>query len=1104
MTTTFTSRLFWFAVLTTIIAVTVAVSTPAAIASPSFDNTPQTLPFSQDWSNTGLITTSDNWSGVPGIIGYLGDDGSTTTTGVDPQTILVFGTGTQDVIANQVNPSISNGGVAEFEIINPVVALQGSGTADYPFILLHINTVGQNDIRICYNVRDIDPSADNSIQQVGLQYRIGNSGDFTNLPGGYIPDATTGPGEASLVTPIDVTLPANVNNQSEVQIRILTTNAPSNDEWVGIDDIRIGSNGNCDGATPTPSPTAGGPTSTPTNTPEPTATATSTPTNACGDPATPIYTIQGSGTASPADGQVRTIEGVVVGDYQGATSQNGFNVQEITGDGNPATSDGIFVFAPSAPAVSVGDVVRVTGTVDEYFDLTEITSVTQTTLCGTATVPTPVAITLPVAAIADLERYEGMYVVFPQELSVTEVFGVGRYGEVGLSVNGRRFQPTNYVEPGAPANAEQSLNDRSRILLDDASNVQNPAVVPYLAPDNTLRPNDTTDVLTGTLSYGFNFYRVYPTETVTFTRDNPRDTVPADVGGTVKVASFNVLNYFTTIDNGSNGARGADSAIEFQRQRTKIVEAMVGLDADILGLIEIENNQTAIDDLVATLNISSTTPYTIAPSLPGTIGTDAIKVAIIYRPSAATPVGTAQVDNDPINDRPTVAQTFEVNGQVFTVVINHFKSKGCGGATGADTDQGDGQSCYNFTRTLQAQQLITFTNQIATNVGDDDFVLIGDFNSYAMEDPIDVLEGAGYLSLSKELLPEEERYSYIFFGQSGELDHGFVNDDFLTDVDGFTVWHINSDEPPDLDYNDDVLTSGEGPGDFNQPYLYQPNAFRSSDHDPLLIGLDLQPTSVTFFPDNIPVTEANTTVTVTVQLTQALDVPVVLDYTTQDGTATAGDDYVATSGTLTVTPGVTTTTFTVDILDDTEVEGNETVILEVTPDSVPFGAGGTVTGTITIAEGALTTVAFSAPNYSLTEANTTTTVTVTLNAALDVPAVLDYYTTDGTATAGSDYVTATGTITIPAGTTTGTFSVQILDDTTDEPDETVILNVTPGTLGFMGDVVTSTLTIVDNDLPPTAVTVASMDIAPSTLPLLPLLAVAGLVLWGVVVILRRR
>ncbi len=1107
MTTPFTSRLFWLAMLTALVAVAISVSTPAAIASPAFTNTPQTLPFSQNWTNTELITVTDDWSGVPGIVGYRGD-ALTAATGTDPQTILVDGSSTPiDVNPNNPDPNgFSTGGVTEFDIPDDVVALAGSGTADAPFIVIYLNTTGQSNIRVCYNVRDIDGSADDTNQQVALHYRVGSSGNYTNVPGGYIADATTG-SAATLVTPIDVTLSDVVDNQPVVEIRIMTTNAPVNDEWVGIDDIRIGANGSCDGATPTPSPTAGGPTSTPTNTPlpaTPTATATSTPTNACGDPATFIYNIQGSGANSPDDGVIRTIEGIVVGDFQGATGLNGFNVQEESGDGNPATSDGIFVFASSAPDVSVGQIVRVTGTVDEFNGLTELTSVTQTTICGTGTLPTPAAINLPVAAIADFEPFEGMYVTFPQTLHVTEVFGVGRYGEVGLSVNDRRFQPTNIVEPGAPANAQQSLNDRSRILMDDGSNTQNPAVVPFLAPDNTLRPNDTTPGVTGILSYAFSFYRIYPTAQVTFTRDNPRDLTPEAVGGTVKVASFNVLNYFTTIDNGSNDARGADSAIEFQRQRTKIVQALLGLDADILGLIEIENNQTAIDDLVATLNISSTSPYTVAPGLPGTYGTDAIKVAIIYRPSAATPVGTAQIDTDAINNRPTVAQTFEVNGQIFTVVINHFKSKGCGGATGLDLDQGDGQSCFNFTRTLQAQRLLTFLGQIATNVDDDDFILLGDFNSYAKEDPLDIIRNAGYTGLSETFLPAEEQYSYVFFGQSGELDHGFVSNGFLADVNDATIWHINSDEPIDLDYNDDVLTSGEGPADYNQPYLYQPNAFRSSDHDPLLIGLDLQPTSVTFFPANIPVTEANTTVTVTVQLTQALDVPVALDYTTSDGTATAGEDYVSASGTLTVAAGVTSTTFTVGILDDTVVEGNETVILEVTPDSVPLVGGGTVTGTITIAEGALTTVAFSAPNYSVTEANTTATITVTLSQALSVPAVLDYFTTNGTATAGSDYVTATGTITVPAGATSGTFTVQVLDDTLDEPDETVILNVTPGTLGFMGDGVTSTLTIVDNDLPPTAVTVASIEVLPNSVSALPWLLLAGLAVWGMVVALRRR
>lgn len=1108
MTNTLTTRILGLAGLLAMVALAIFASTPSAIAAPTLNNTPQTLPFSQNWSNTALITANDDWSGVPGIVGFRGDD-LTTTTGTDPQTILADGSATPvDVNANQTNPDTFNtGGTTEFDIADDVVALTGSGTGDAPFIVIYLNTTGQSNIRVCYNLRDLDGSVDNSIQPVALHYRVGSSGDYTNVPAAFVADASGGPSQATLVTPVDVTISDVVDNQPVVELRIMTTNAVGNDEWIGIDDIRIGSNGNCDGATPTPSPTAGGPTLTPTNTPlpaTPTATATSTPTNACGDTATAIYAIQGSGANSPDDGLVRTIEGIVVGDFQGAAGLNGFNVQEEIGDGNPATSDGIFVFAPSAPDVAVGQIVRVTGTVDEFNGLTELTSVTQTTICGTGTLPTPAAINLPVTAITDFEPFEGMYVTFPQTLHVTEVFGVGRYGEVGLSVNGRRFQPTNIVEPGAAANTQQSLNDRSRILMDDGSNTQNPAVVPFLAPDNTLRPDDTTPGVTGVLSYAFSFYRIYPTSTVTFTRDNPRDLTPEAVGGTVQVASFNVLNYFTTIDNGSNDARGADSAIEFQRQRTKIVEAMLGLDADILGLIEIENNQTAIDDLITTLNISSTSPYTVAPSLPGTYGTDAIKVAIIYRPAAVNAIGTAQIDTDAINNRPTVAQTFEMNGQIFTVVINHFKSKSCSGATGGDTDQGDGQSCFNATRILQAQRLLTFLDQIESNVGDDDFILLGDFNSYAKEDPLDIIRNAGYAGLSETFLPAAEQYSYVFFGQSGELDHGFVSNGFLADVNDATIWHINSDEPIDLDYNDDVLTSGEGPADYNQPYLYQPNAFRSSDHDPLLIGLDLQPTSVTLFPANVPVVEANTTVTVTIALTQALDVPVALDYSTSDGTATEGEDYVGASGTVTVAAGLTSTTFTVDILDDTEVESSETVILEVTPDSVPLWGQNPVTGTITIAEGSLTTVAFSAGNYNVTEANTTATITVTLSQAMSVPALLGYSTADGTATAGSDYVTASGVFTIPAGMTSGNFTVQVLDDTADEPDETVILNVAPGTLGFMGDVVTSTLTILDNDQPPTAVTVATINVMPNAASALPWLVFAGIALWGMVLLLRRR
>ena len=209
--------------------------------SVSANNAPQTLPFSQNWTNTGLITANDDWSGVLGIEGYLGQD-ITTATGVDPRSLLTTsGSGTDlDVIANQTSPdTLTNGGVAEFEVANPSIALNGSGTADAPYILIYLNTTGQSNIRVAYNLRDLDGSVDNSIQPVALQYRVGSTGNFINVAGGFVADATTGPSQATLVTAVAATLPAAANNQAQVQVRIITSNAVGNDEWVAVDDISV-------------------------------------------------------------------------------------------------------------------------------------------------------------------------------------------------------------------------------------------------------------------------------------------------------------------------------------------------------------------------------------------------------------------------------------------------------------------------------------------------------------------------------------------------------------------------------------------------------------------------------------------------------------------------------------------------------------------------------------------------------------------------------------------------------------------------------------------------------------------------------------------------
>lgn len=553
----------------------------------------------------------------------------------------------------------------------------------------------------------------------------------------------------------------------------------------------------------------------------------------CGDPYTAVFDIQGSGTASPLDGTAVSVEGVVIADFQASTQLNGFFLQDPTGDSNTATSDGIFVFAPGSTDMAVGDHVRVAGTVDEFNNLTEITAVTNVLVCGVAAPVAATLVDLPVASVGEWEQYEGMYVTIVEELTVTEHFNVARFGEIVVSANGRLYQPTN------DQGGTQELNDRRRLLVDDASNASNPTVVPYLAPDNTLRLGDTTPSLTGALSYGFGSYRLQPTESVVFTRVNNRTAAPANLGGDLKIASFNVLNYFTTIDNGSNNARGADSAAEFARQQAKIVAAILAMDADIVGLIEIENNgAVAIGNLVDALNAASTPGNyaAIADPVTGT-GTDAIKVALIYKPASVTPVGASASDTNAIFDRPPVAQTFEAAGNVFTVVVNHFKSKGCDGATGLDLDQGDGQSCYNNRRTLQAQQLLAFIASLQSSSGSDHVLVMGDLNAYGLEDPIDTLVAGSLINQVAAHVPLADRYSYVFSGQVGYLDHALSTSSMDSLVSGVQIWHINSDEPRALDYNDDVIDPSESSSSLNQAYLYAPNAYRSSDHDPVLVHL---------------------------------------------------------------------------------------------------------------------------------------------------------------------------------------------------------------------------------------------------------------------------
>ncbi|MBG0817664.1 ExeM/NucH family extracellular endonuclease [Planomonospora sp. ID82291] len=571
----------------------------------------------------------------------------------------------------------------------------------------------------------------------------------------------------------------------------------------------------CGDAEPTPTPTA---TATPTATPTVTPTATPSPTTApCETPAThQIAEVQGSGDASPLAGKTVRVEGVVTGDFQEPNQLSGFFLQDPTPDADPATSEGLFAFARSSfTDVEVGDRVLVTGRAVEFNGWTELSPVTAVDVCGTGTI-SPAKQRLPRPEGATFEPVENMLVTFPEPLAVSDHYNLARYGEINLSSEGRIYQPTD--RPGASA----ALNARRTLLVDDGSGAENPPAVPHTDP-RAVRLGDTTLGVTGVMGYGFGKYRLQPTKPVRFLRTNPRLPKPFPVVGNVKVASFNTLNWFTTL-----GSRGASTAEEQQRQLAKLVAALKGMDADVVGLMEVENNgQTAVQALVDALNaeVGAGTYAALAHPYPGT---DVIHVAMIYKPARVRPVGAAQSSTDPVFRRPPLIQTFRrpQGGQSFTVLVNHFKSKGCDeDATGADADAGDGQSCYNGERVRQARATLDLIGRLDLS----DPLVLGDLNAYGEEDPIDTLEAGGLTSVTKRFVPAPLRYSYLFEGQVGELDHALVGGRLLKRVTGATIWHINADEARFL--------SAIGQG--HRDDMHEPNAFRASDHDPVIIGLTL-------------------------------------------------------------------------------------------------------------------------------------------------------------------------------------------------------------------------------------------------------------------------
>jgi uncharacterized protein len=610
-----------------------------------------------------------------------------------------------------------------------------------------------------------------------------------------------------------------------------------------------------------------------------------TPFDVCVASYTSIYDIQGDNLAAAITGNVTT-QGIVVGDFEGSTGLQGFYLQDSLGDGLPETSDGIFVFTGSANTVSVGDLVRVSGFARERFNQTTLNGsnsdgaavpATNIVNCGSGSV-TATDVAMPFADADAPERFEGMLVRLPQALVISEYFNYERFGEMVLALpltgESRAFTPTAIDEPGAPAQARALANSLRRITLDDGLGIQNPSSVRHpnggsFALNNRFRGGDTVQNTVGVLGYDFGLYRIQPTGPANYTAVNPRTAAPEPVGGDLRVAAMNTLNFFLTLDttvsdtgsgpcggNQNLDCRGADSnqPDEFTRQRAKLIAALAGLDGDIIGLNELENTP-GVDPLgdptngiVAGLNAmlgSGTYAYINT----GVIGTDAIRVGLIYKPAKVTPVGAFQVLTTAVDprfldnkNRPALAQTFEEvsTGARFTVAVNHLKSKGSDCVDVDDPDTGDGQGNCNLTREAAAQALVDWLATDPTGSGDTDFLIMGDLNSYAKEDPIDAIkagadDAAGTNDDYTNLIAQYQgtyAYSYVFDGQAGYLDHALAHANLAAQTTGAADWHINADEPDLLDYD----TSFKPPA---QEAIYEPNAYRSSDHDPVVVGLDL-------------------------------------------------------------------------------------------------------------------------------------------------------------------------------------------------------------------------------------------------------------------------
>jgi uncharacterized protein len=543
-----------------------------------------------------------------------------------------------------------------------------------------------------------------------------------------------------------------------------------------------------------------------------------------------IGQVQGEGARSALDGQTVTVEGVVTGAF--LEGLGGFFVQDA-GDGNRKTSDALFIAldeGATPPAVTAGDRVRVRGIVGERKAGGDDTL---TALHAPVIQPRGKGEVAPVVLAShpgDWERYEGMLVRIDAPLTLSGTHTLERFGELITSFDGRLWQSSELATPGS-ADAKRLAADNARrtLLLDDGSAKHDPTTVWYVKDGQPLRTGTVLTGVQGIVDQRAGGWRLQLTAAPTIAA--PQRPAAPQVAGNVRVAAFNLENLFN--GDGKGGGfpteRGAKTPEQLKAQMAKLVATIRGLDPDIAALMELENDgygaDSSLAQLVAALNANGGTwRFIDAKQGPGP---DTIRVGLIYRSDKVKPTGKpTTLEEGPFGERSRspLAQAFaRGSGKPFVVVANHLKSKGCSEATGLDADQKDGAGCWNALRLDSSKRLDAWLKTDPTRTRSDRVVMLGDFNAYAMEDPVRWLrDDAGWIDAFKQA-GVEQPYSYVYNGLTGRLDHALLSPSLAKQLRGAAEWHINADEQDAQGYAD---------GDASVPY-------RSSDHDPLLLGFEL-------------------------------------------------------------------------------------------------------------------------------------------------------------------------------------------------------------------------------------------------------------------------